>query len=250
MVASAEQKLGRLADALVEKRGGVALTGAGISVDSGIPDFRSPGGLWERFDPMEYGTIEAFRSDPERVWTMLAELDGLLEAAQPNPGHLALAELERLGVLGGIITQNVDNLHQKAGSERVVEFHGNGSRLRCLSCDHIEGADERRGDELPPRCGCGQVLKPDVVLFGEPIPPDCLQLSAQMIEQCEVMLVVGTSATVVPASLLPMAAQRRGALLVELNVEATELTALCDVAVHANASESLPKLVECVKQRL
>jgi NAD-dependent deacetylase len=130
-----------------------------------------------------------------------------------------------------------------------VEFHGNGSRLRCLSCDTVSTAAEHRG-KLPPRCDCGRVLKPEVVFFGEPIPPQCLAQSAEMIEACEVMLVVGTSATVAPASLLPIAAHRRGALIAEFNLGPTELTVVCDQAIHANASESLPLLAERVKKRL
>jgi NAD-dependent deacetylase len=245
------QKIRRVAEALVSRRHGVALTGAGISVDSGIPDFRSPGGLWERFDPMDYATIDAFRADPERVWAMLVELDHMLETARPNPGHLGLARLEEREVLDGIVTQNIDDLHQKAGARRVVEFHGNGSRLRCLGCDRVEPSSRVRELGMPPRCpGCSMILKPDVVFFGEAIPRVAMDGAMELLEGCQVMLAVGTSATVAPASMLPVAAQRHGALLVEVNLKPTELTSACDVAIHGSASETLPLLADEVDRLL
>jgi len=239
-----------VARALVDLRHGVALTGAGISVPSGIPDFRSSGGLWDRFDPMEYATIDAFRADPDKVWTMLAELDELVVSARPNPAHHALADLERLGVLDGIITQNIDNLHQDAGSTRVVEFHGNGRRLICLECDRSYGIAQGRELGMPPRCGCGKLLKPDVVLFGEAIPDQAFAGSQELTATCAVMLVVGTSATVMPCSLIPHMARRVGAKLVEINTEPTELTASCDFRIHGDAAETLPRLAELVGSRL
>jgi len=239
------------AEALVRWRHGVALTGAGISVDSGIPDFRSTGGLWERFDPLEYASIQAFRDSPQRVWKMLAELDLLLQNARPNPAHRALARLEHLGVLDGLVTQNVDNLHQEAGSQQVVEFHGNGSQLRCLSCGAVEPATRLRELGMPPRCpGCKDVLKPDVVFFGEMIPEEPMRRSMELLARCKVMLVVATSATVAPASLIPMAARQQGAFLIELNLASTELTASCDLTIHASVTESLPLLANNVEEIL
>lgn len=242
-----DDNLDAVAWELVRRRGVVALTGAGISVDSGIPDFRSAGGLWERFDPMEYATIEAFEADPRRVWLMFAELQALVVNARPNPGHVALARFEQAGMLDGIVTQNVDNLHQEAGSQQVVEFHGNGSRLRCLRCDKL--VDAPAGWEPaagPPFCACGSALKPDVVLFGEAIPPEALVRAAELAERCRAMLIVGTSATVAPASLLPLVAKRNGALLIEINLEPTDITDLCDVALHDGASRCLPLLADRV----
>jgi NAD-dependent deacetylase len=244
---SREDQLDALAWELAKRRTVVALTGAGISVDSGIPDFRSRGGLWERFDPMEYATIEAFEADPHRVWRMFAELQALVVNARPNPGHLALSRLEHAGVLEGIVTQNVDNLHQEAGSREVVEFHGNGSRLRCLRCDALVDPPAGWAPAAgPPLCGCGRALKPDVVLFGEAIPPEALVRAAELAERCRAMLIVGTSATVAPASLLPLVAKRNGALLVEVNLGPTEITDLCDVALHEGASSCLPLLADRV----
>jgi NAD-dependent deacetylase len=242
--------LSDVARALVDRRHGVALTGAGISVPSGIPDFRSSGGLWDRFDPMEYATIDAFRTDPDKVWRMLAELDDLVVSARPNPAHQALADLEGLGVLDGVITQNIDNLHQDAGSRRVVEFHGNGRRLVCLECDRTYDAAEGRELGMPPRCRCGKLLKPDVVLFGEAIPDQAFAGSQELTDTCAVMLVVGTSATVMPCSLIPRMARRGGAKLVEVNTESTELTEACDYRIHGDAASTLPRLVELVRAQL
>ncbi len=226
----------------------VALTGAGISVDSGIPDFRSPGGLWEEFDPMDYATLDAFLEDPHRVWRMLQRLEGILQRAAPNAGHVALARLEELSVLQGIVTQNIDNLHQLAGSRQVVEFHGNGSRLRCLGCGaQLDGARAPRSQGVP-LCACGAVLKPDVVLFGEMIPEPAMAGALRLLEACEVLLVVGTSATVAPASLMPMMTRQQGAALVELNLAPTAVSHLCEVQVYAPASESLPRIAARVAE--
>jgi NAD-dependent deacetylase len=162
----------RMAERLLRSAYVVALTGAGISVESGIPDFRSAGGLWSKYDPMEYGTIESFRANPAKVWKMLAELDEVLLRADPNPAHRALAELEKRGILRLIITQNVDSLHQRAGNTKVVEFHGNNRTLRCDSCGQVFSRASVSLKNLPPRCPCGEALRPELVFFGEPIPGD------------------------------------------------------------------------------
>ena len=244
-----DQSIETTARALISAEGrAVALTGAGISVESGIPDFRSAGGLWDRFDPMEYATIDAFRARPEKVWEMIFSLEDLLIRAAPNPAHVALATLEEAGLLRGVVTQNIDNLHQRAGSSRVVEFHGNGRRLRCLSCGALQDAGEAGGTPgEPPRCPCGEILKPDVVFFGEQIPHAALTGAAELLEGCRVMLVVGTSATVYPFASLPGAAASRGCTLVEVNLEPTPLTHSCDVTLHASASVSLAAVVERVE---
>jgi NAD-dependent deacetylase len=228
----------------------VALTGAGISVESGIPDFRSKGGLWTRFPPEEYATLQAFRRDPEKVWRMFAEMSQVLDAARPNPAHEALFELERLGVLEGIVTQNIDGLHQRAGSERVVEFHGSILTLTCLGCgERYERGEASLG--MPPRCGCGKLLKPDVVLFGEHIPPHAVEESRRLVEHCRVLLVVGTSAEVTPASFLPVQAKRRGAVVVEINVAPTLLThGVTDIFLEGKAGVVLPTLAEEIKKLL
>ena len=228
----------------------IALTGAGISVDSGIPDFRSPGGLWERFDPMDFTHIESFRRDPERVWTMLREMQGMIVEAKSNAGHLALADLERMGRLKAVITQNIDNLHQDAGNSDVIEFHGNAKRLTCLHCGRRYGSDEAAEGKFgdPPRCTCGEILKPDVVFFGEAIPPEAYRRSMLLAEQAEVMMVLGTSAQVAPANLLPEVTRASGGRLVEVNLEPTHLSRHYGaIFLKGFTSEVLPSLVEAVR---
>ena len=226
----------------------IALTGAGISVDSGIPDFRSAGGLWTKYEPMEYATIQAFRASPEKVWEMLLEVDDLVHNAQPNPGHRALAELERAGYVGGIVTQNIDGLHQRAGSTDVVEFHGSAARLVCEPCGRSLAADTMSRGVMP-RCErCHQPLKPDIVFFGEAIPKHALEGAFRLAEACDAVLVVGTSATVSPASEVPVLARRNGADLLEFNLERTPLSSLASVCVLGSASETLPALVEALRR--
>ena len=226
-----------------------ALTGAGLSVDSGIPAFRGAQGLWDKYDPMEYATIEAFRADPGKVWGMLRELSDLVGDAQPNAGHTGLAELEQLDCLHTVITQNVDGLHQAAGSRVVYEYHGSSRRLACLACRAVYDRDDPQFEtQFPPECDCGAILKPDVVMFGEMIPDLPLAHGYQAARTCQAMLVVGTSAEVVPAAQLPVIAKRHGATLIEINPEPTPLTdTLADISIRAGASEALPKLVAAVR---
>jgi len=223
----------------------IALTGAGISVDSGIPAFRGNQGLWEKYDPTEYAHIEAFLRDPGKVWVMLAEMDLAVSKAKPNAAHYALAHLEQVSSFSSVITQNVDNLHQRAGSSRVIEFHGNTQRLKCLSCNRLYGKDHVSLAVLPPRCTCGGVLKPDAVFFGEAIPWEANLQASQEAESCDLILVVGTSAVVAPASSIPFMAKRNGATVVEINLEPTMLTdTVADLSIMRSATEVLPELVE------
>jgi len=219
-----ENLIKKTAQAICRSKKVVALTGAGISVESGIPDFRGPSGLWEKFDPMEYATIDAFVADPQKVWAMLKEMGSLVERAEPNPAHIALAQLERMGLLSSIVTQNIDNLHQAAGSQRVIEFHGNSSKLLCMGCGRLYDRNEIVLESLPPHCSCSGVLKPNVVFFGEAIPWKAHLEAKEEAGSCELMLVVGTSAVVAPACDLPLIAKRAGATIVEVNLEETQLT--------------------------
>lgn len=229
----------------------VALTGAGISVDSGIPDFRSADGLWSKYDPMEYGTIQAFHSNPVKVWTMLRELSELVGDAKPNPGHVGLAELQSLGRLDGIITQNVDGLHQAAGNSNVIEFHGNGRKLVCLSCKRRYNRDEIIDYSFPPMCACLNILKPDVIFFGEMIPMGALLGAQSNAQDCDVMLVVGTSAQVEPAASLPYTAKSKGATVIEINPEPTPLSVgIADISIHESASTAMPSIAQAVKALL
>lgn len=227
----------------------LALTGAGVSVESGIPDFRSASGLWARYDPAEYATIEAFRANPKKVWQMLRDMDGLVQNARPNPAHTGMGELERMGCLHCIITQNIDNLHQAGGSQNVIEYHGNASTLSCLWCGMHYRADEKRG-EMPPRCKCDMVLKPDVVFFGEAIPENALERSFELASRAKALLIVGTSAVVSPANSIPSVAKRNGATIIEVNMERTHLTdTITDVFLEASAGVIIPGIVEAIRRK-
>lgn len=219
----------------------IVLTGAGVSTESGIPDFRSKGGLWSRYDPMEYGTIGAFRVDPDKVWTMLAELTEIT-GAEPNPGHLALAALEAGGFLQGIITQNIDGLHQKAGSRAVVEFHGSLQTFSCLACGNILTWKEVRQMVLPPACSdCGSILKPDIVFFDEKIPNEALLGANELLTGAECLIVAGTSCQVVPASRIVPDVARQGGTIIEINRE-PNLGQLADLVLAGSFAEITARL--------
>ncbi|MBW2110498.1 MAG: NAD-dependent deacylase [Deltaproteobacteria bacterium] len=243
------QLIEQAADIIAGSRLTLALTGAGISVESGIPDFRSAGGLWSRYDPEEYATINAFRSDPRKVWNMLREMDQVVNRARPNKAHLAMGELEAIGCLHGIITQNIDNLHQAGGSRNVIEYHGNASTLSCLWCGRKYTAEEKR-DEAPPTCQCRNVLKPDVIFFGEAIPEEAMRRSYELASSAEALLVVGTSAVVSPVNTIPSIARGNSAKIIEINMERTHLTdSLTDIFLQSSAGEIMPLIVEAVKEK-
>jgi len=248
MEAAVEGRIREAAEIIVSSPLTLALTGAGVSVESGIPDFRSAEGLWARYDPAEYATIEAFRRDPEKVWNMLRDMAALVEEARPNAAHIGMGELERLGFLHHIITQNIDNLHQLGGSKNVIEYHGNSSTFSCLWCGKHYRLEEKRGEETP-RCTCGKPLKPDVIFFGETIPEDALNRSFELASRAEAVLVVGTSAMVSPANTIPMLARERGARLIEINREETHLTgSVTDVFLKGSAGEIMTALVRAVRE--
>ena len=225
-------------------RKAAALTGAGVSTESGIPDFRSPGGLWSVFDPMEYATLACFREEPAKAWTLFRALGRSCVDRRPNAGHRALAALESEGWIAGVVTQNIDGLHQAAGSRRVLEIHGNGERLRCPTCGRSTPFERSllEEDAPLPRCAaCGSILKPDVVLFGE--QTQATQAIAELVSGCEVLLVVGTSANVIPAAWLPDQVRAHGGRLVEFNLERC-LDA--DVFVPGPVGTTLPATVDAV----
>ena len=227
----------------------ISLTGAGHSVESGIPDFRSPGGLWDKFDPMEFAHIDSFKKNPERVWEMIFALRNITDNAKPNAGHLALARLEETGLLKSVITQNIDNLHQEAGNKNVIEFHGNASRLECLDCGQSYASDEIELKKTPPVCSdCGTILKPGFIFFGEMIQNNVLMDSNTLSGQADAILVIGTSAVVQPAASIPFRAKQNGAVVIEMNLEETGLTSsITDIFLQGKIGETLPKLVETVE---
>ena len=223
----------------------IALTGAGISAESGIPTFRGYQGLWQKYDPLEYAHIKSFIKNPEKIWKVMYELDEIMQKARPNPAHFALSELEGKGYIKAIITQNVDNLHQAAGSRSVIEFHGNAKRLICLDCGKIYQREEIDRSVLVPRCKCNGLLKPDVVFFGESIPEEALNSANQEVNACDLMLTIGTSAEVVPANILPWEAKRSGAKIIEVNLERTNLTdEITDIFLKGSASQILTILLK------
>ena len=220
------------------------LTGAGISAESGVPTFRGNGGLWKNFRPEELATPEAFARDPKLVWEWYDWRRGLIANAQPNAGHAALARLQHQKKTFTLITQNVDGLHDKAGSWRILKLHGDIWRFRCMEC----GADwpDRRVPlpKLPPHCRCGGLARPGVVWFGEPLPPGIFQEAEHAASTAEVLLVVGTSAVVYPAAALAPLARQAGAKVIEVNIEDTALSGECHASLRGPAGEMLPQLID------
>jgi len=251
MMLAVEGAIEKAAALLRSARHAVAFTGAGISTPSGIPDFRSQGsGLWERFDPMEVASLEVFRSHPDRFYDWLRPLLYGIWAAQPNPAHLALAQLETAGILKAVITQNIDNLHQQAGSVTVFEVHGSLRSLSCTRCRITRPSTEFRqslergssGDGLPRCPDCGQVVKPDITLFGEMLPADAWNKAEQHCAQADVVLVVGSSLEVWPAAALPEMALENGAKLIINNLSATHLDSSAQALLKSDVAETLPEL--------
>jgi NAD-dependent deacetylase len=244
---------------LVNAKHAVAFTGAGISTESRIPDFRGPSGIWTRDPEAERRSYEIFGKflrNPREYWeeALKSPFYGMIENAKPNLAHYALAELEQMGILKAIITQNIDGLHQKAGSKNVLEFHGSIDKLRCIYCGcrfpRSEFEDEIREKKVPLCRNCSSPLKVDVVHFTEPIPSDVYELSFFEAMKCDLMFVCGTSAAVYPAAELPRVAKKRGARVVEVNFEETPLTRerVSDYILEGKAGEILPRIVEVVKE--
>src|SRR4030043_438860 len=266
-----EDLVKRAARGLAESKHAIALTGAGISTESGIPDFRGPKGIWtlnKEAEAKAYERYELFLNNPKAYWEEIVELRGTygkfhgqIGEAKPNPGHYALAELEALGMLKCVITQNIDGLHKKAGSKRVLEYHGSVNAVRCISCGSRFAWEEVCLDELPPRCRCGAVLKDDVVHFKEPIPSDVMEESEKEALKCDLMLICGTSAVVYPFANLPRMARfhsRRfmaglgvvggttNVKIIEVNADPTPLTheGISAYLIQGKTGEILPRIVE------
>ncbi|HVP69805.1 MAG TPA: NAD-dependent deacylase [Gemmatimonadaceae bacterium] len=235
-----------LARALADAREVAVLTGAGVSAESGVPTFRdAQTGLWAHFDPRELATPSAFERNPKLVWDWYAVRRERAAHAQPNPAHVAIADIERGVPAFLLITQNVDGLHARAGSRKLVELHGNIARVKCSREGTIVDTWRAPDDDLPPRCSrCGAFLRPDVVWFEEMLPADVLAQAEAAARRCDLMLVVGTSAEVYPAASLPQYARRAGARIVEVNPERTALSPFADDHLHGAAGAILPALVK------
>jgi NAD-dependent deacetylase len=235
----------RLAALLRERQPCVVLTGAGISTESGIPDFRSPTGIWAEVDPMEYASLRAFREDPEKVWSFYAKRVDMLTGAEPNEAHRALAELERRGLVSAIVTQNIDLLHTRAGSKDVVEVHGSIRTGTCPDCGAVHPLDESM---LPlPRCECGGILKPDVVFFGELLPRAAIDRAYELARSAALMLVVGSALEVYPVAELPLETLRAGGSLAIVNRGETSLDEKAELKIDGSAGETLSAVLAAVR---
>jgi NAD-dependent deacetylase len=244
-----DKLVAQAAELLRQANCAVALTGAGHSTPSGIPDFRSPdSGLWTQVNPLEVATLIAFRLRPKKFYDWIRPLAQLMLEAEPNAAHHGLARLEAAGMLKSVITQNIDGLHQKAGSARVHEVHGHVREATCIRCYREVAADGLIEDLIAsaqiPRCECGGVMKPNVILFGEQLPLQVLTAARQDTQDCDLMLVVGSSLTVEPVSELPLFALGRGARLVIINYEPTHLDGRADVLIHADLADVLPRIAD------
>ncbi|MBI4876840.1 MAG: NAD-dependent deacylase [Acidobacteria bacterium] len=228
---------------LREARCVAALTGAGISAESGVPTFRGAGGLWRQFRPEDLATPEAFARDPRLVWEWYDWRRGLIAATEPNAGHLALAELERRCGRFTLVTQNVDGLHDRAGSREVLKVHGDIWEVRCTGCGRAGRDDRVPLPDLPPRCDCGALLRPGVVWFGEMLPQEVWRRAECAAREAEVFLVIGTAAVVYPAAGLVDRAKAAGAKVIEINLDATPYSEEVDCSLRGRAGELLPQLI-------
>lgn len=225
----------------------VAFTGAGFSAESGIPTYRGAGGLWSKYDPSVYADINYFLNDPSYYWRFFKnERYPVIKKARPNVGHFVLAELQKRGRLYKVITQNIDGLHQIAGVSDVIELHGTTRSFRCMTCDKqftMDEAYKKIEVEIPPKCDCGGLLRPNTVMFGEPIPQDALNEAINAAQHCDLFFVLGSSLSVTPAAQLPVIAKESNAKLVIVNIDKTPLDHLADLVIHQSTSTVLQKII-------
>lgn len=236
-----------ISEKLKEAKKIVFVTGAGISQESGIPTFRGKDGLWRNYDSMKLATIDAFYDNPKLVWEWYNERRQNIFSAKPNLGHKAIAELENFSEII-VLTQNIDGLHQKAGSSKVLELHGSIVKIKCTVCNY---KDENFSEfsNFPPLCSCGNILRPDVVWFGEGLPQDVWEEAIIHANSCDVMVIAGTSLVVTPANTLPIYAKQNNALLVEVNPDETIMTSDMDLSIRSTSATVLPKLVSIFKNK-
>ena len=236
-----EAVLGKIRDA----KKIVFVTGAGISQESGIPTFRGKDGYWRKYDPMQLATIDAFYQNPKLVWEWYEDRRKSILAAQPNKGHVAISNLAKYKDVV-VLTQNIDGLHQRAGSKQVFELHGSIIRIKCTICDFKDNITNRF-DELPPKCKCGEILRPDVVWFGEALPQDVWHDAINHAKSCDIMIIAGTSLIVSPANTLPIFAKQNGATLIEVNPEQTVMSADMDLSLRETSASALPHLISLLE---
>jgi len=262
------QEIRKATEILLESKFAIAFTGAGVSQESGIPTFRDPGGIWDMVSPEEFGTPQGLLSsvmkNPEKVRNFLKKSLETMFSAKPNKGHIALAELEKEGVIKWVITQNIDNLHQDAGSKNVIEFHGNLYRWRCMNCRKVKKMDKEEFIaltskildkepfnfgfllEMVPRCECGGIMRIDVVLFGEPVQD--LDRGFKIASEADAVLVLGTSGVVYPAALVPKIVSERGGKVIEINPHSPGYKAITDVYINSSFASAMPLIAEEIKK--
>ena len=251
---SERENIKKAAELLANSKNSIVLTGAGISTESGIPDFRGEGGIWDKYKPEIYGDIESFLKDPSKFWKMAEDIAPTLFNAKANPGHFALAELEKMKIIKAIITQNVDELHQKAGAVIVYEVHGNINRFTCLGCRASYNKDQvlnklKRRKRSSPLCDyCGMPLKPSVVLFGEDLPKFEKYMSVDLAKKADVMLIAGSSLTVAPICDLPVYTLSGGGKLIIVNDQPTHLDDKAEIVLNNKTGTILPLIVEEIKK--
>ncbi len=233
-----------ISDRLVKSQKIVFVTGAGISQESGIPTFRGKDGLWRKYDPMKLATIDAFYEDPKLVWEWYEERRQNILNAKPNLGHVTIAELEKYRQVS-VLTQNIDGLHQRAGSKNVYELHGSIITIKCTVCDFRDKITSSFST-LPPMCKCGNMLRPDVVWFGEALPQDTWESAIEEASTCDTMIIVGTSLAVSPANLLPVYAKQNGATMIEVNIEKTQMSSQMDLSLQEPAAKALPEILDVI----
>ena len=223
----------------------VFVTGAGISQESGIPTFRGKDGHWRNHDPMKLASIDAFFDDPKLVWEWYEDRRKNILAAKPNEGHFTISKMEKFKDVV-ILTQNIDGLHQRSGSTNVLELHGSIIRIKCTVCNFSDNTTENF-ELLPPKCECGNILRPDVVWFGEALPQDVWKNAMKEASTCDIMIIAGTSLVVSPANTLPIYAKQNGATLIEVNPEKTVMSNDMDLSIQATSANALPKILAILK---
>ncbi len=246
-----DEKIAKARDAIMRAEKLLVFTGAGISKESGVPTFREADGLWEKFKAEDFATLEAFKKRPREVWEWYRMRRSLARKAQPNPAHIAVAKLDKLHWDFMVATQNIDNLHQRAGTKRVLELHGNLMRSYCLNCGQRVDESEADLEGEVPLCsvpGCGGLMRPDVIWFGEYLDPKILQESTKFASECDCCVVIGTSGLVYPAAQLPYLAKRNDATIIEINPEPSAITDIADYFLEAQAGEMMPRLTDQIKE--
>ena len=250
-----EEQINKLAKLILDSRNIVALTGAGMSTESGIADFRSPGtGLWEKVDPYEYASIDSYIAHPAKNLEFMLETGKAIFSARPNKGHKALTKLQKVGKLKGVLTQNIDRLHHKAKTKNIVEFHGNVMEAKCLQCGEVFPITNMVNQVLQgrsPSCNvCKGMLKPNAIFFGEPLESQVLQAADEIIAGCDLLIVLGSSLVVYPVAFYPQKALSFGAKIAIINIQETDMDSQAEVVIHEKIGDIFPKIVSIVEEKI